>query len=146
MAHPRAVDLLHLHANLQQRVRKLEITPIPEATAGGEQVESFIMDPVTVRAWPAALASKVTLTGVMAYLGSGGPVTVRFMCRSSGSTITLHTFTSFSAGTVRYATGGSWAYGWPIDLDVGDLYWPEITAGSGSNITAAFITEPSPPA
>src|SRR5438034_484312 len=63
----RSFDFLDEFSLLKDRVRRLEL----RSTGGNAEVESFIMDPVTVRAWPVALAADMTINGVMLYIAAG---------------------------------------------------------------------------
>ena len=134
----RSNDFLAQYRILEDRVRRLELRQ--QGAAG--QVESFIMDPITVRAWPPALAADMRLTGVLLWFESGSGIHVSFNAVVAGSSIELHSFTSVGAGSVHSAVGADMDYGGELNLEIGDWFYPEITAGSGSNIVAAFITNP----
>jgi hypothetical protein len=99
------------------------------------------MDPITVRAWPVALAASMTINGVLLYMVSG-TADVTFWAVIGGTTVELHTITGAVAGTVYSAIETGMDYGDVANLSIGDFYYPEITAGSGTNISAAFITNP----
>lgn len=134
-------DFLDEYRRLTDRVRRLEL----DQQGGAGQVESFIMDPITVRAWPAACACSMRITGVLAYIGSGtADITFWFVQPASltPDPIALHTFSGASSGTVLSALETDMDFGDVVDLDIGDFYYPEITDGSGNNITAGYITSP----
>jgi hypothetical protein len=137
---PNGFDFLDEFKRHDDRIRRLELQ-----TNATEQVESFIMDPITVRAWPAACADYMRITGVLLFIGTG-TATVDFKAvvhdtvAMTTTVVTLHTFTTASSGAVHSALDASMDYGDVLDLDIGDFYYPEITAGSGNNISAGFIT------
>lgn len=136
----RSFDFLDEFSLLKDRVRRLEL----RTTGGNAEVESFIMDPVTVRAWPVALAADMTINGVMLYIAAGF-ADVTFWVVSGGTQTEIHTFIGASAGTVYSAIETDMDYGDVIELSIGDFYYPEITDGSGNNITAAYLVNPGHP-
>ena len=133
----RAFDFLDEFKSLKDRVRRLEL----DQTGGAGQVESFIMDPITVRPWPAACACDMRITGVLLYIGSGS-ADVTFWAVIDGTLNEVHTFSGAFDGNVYNAIEDDMDYGDEVSLGIGDFYYPEITSGSGNNITAGFITSP----
>jgi hypothetical protein len=104
------------------------------------------MDPITVRAWPVALASDMYIDGVMLYMTDGSADVTFWISTDDGTglmtTTAIHTFSSASAGNVYSAIETGMDIGDIVNLSIGDFYYPEITSGSGNNITAAYIVNP----
>lgn len=134
---PLTYDFLADYHLLKDRVRRLELN----TQGGAGDVKSFIMDPITVRQWPVALASNMYINGVMLYMTSG-TADVTFWAVVGGTTEEVHTFSGATAGTVYSALETDMDIGDVVNMDIGDFYYPEITTGSGNNITAAYITNP----
>lgn len=135
MPYTRPPDFLHQQLRNNQRLRDLEISPRTT------HVESFILDPISERAFPPAIAvfTESQIFGVALYHTSPGPVTVQFNAGPPGSPTVLHTFTSAAGGTVHNALGDAMSYGPEYELEPGDVFYPEIIAGAGGGITAAFM-------
>jgi hypothetical protein len=81
------------------------------------------------------------IDGVMLYMTEGF-ADVTFWAVVLGVTTEIHTFSGASAGTVYSAIETEMDIGDIVNLTIGDFYYPEITTGSGSNITAAYIVNP----
>lgn len=114
-------------------------------------VENFILDPITERMFPPALAIRQRIIGVLLYHTSADPITVDMVVEREDPPVDepnpwvlkndptdpleLNTFTAAGAGVVHYKEVG-------VDLEIGDIYYPEIVAGDGGEITASFIVAP----
>lgn len=129
---PRGDDLADRFRHHDRRLQRLEVRRAARAT------ENFILDPVTVRALPPAPAPpRMQVTAVFARLGSGGPIDIDMNVRQAdGTIITLHTFTALDGdGVLAYHQLDS-----ALDLQHGDMFYPEITDGTGNDLTASFVT------
>jgi len=133
--YPRSPDFIERHLRNTQRIRDLETRPAPS------YVESFILDPVSVRAWPPAIAvfSGSTIFGVALYHTSPSAITVAFRAGEPGSADLVHTFGSASNGIVHSAFGDELTYGEEYEMGSDQIFYPEITAGAGGAVTAAFM-------
>jgi len=132
-------DFIDEFHRLQDRVRRLEMRS--EGAAG--IVHTFIMDPITARVWPPALAAESTINGVLLRFESGVGIDVQFWVNQDGTDIPLHRMGIGHANLAVYsAIGTDMDFGDVMDLSPGDYFWPEVRSGSGSNISAGFILVP----
>lgn len=125
-------DAARILSRHSERIRR-QATKVP-----AETLENFIMDPITVRAWPAAVPARSQLiTGYAVNIGSGSADVSFWVLRETPITGIPNPLEiasgSFSTGLAKARLGT------PCDLEPGDLYYPEITDGSGTDITASFI-------
>ena len=123
----RPPDFLHQHLRTGQRVRDLEITPRTT------HVESFIMDPVTVRAWPPAIAvfTSSEIFGVALYHTSPGAVTVQFKAGPPGSPVVVHAFTSAASRRRAQRARRRHDLRARVRARTRPVFYPQITAGIG---------------